>query len=136
MKENAFEISHLKKTKTREKLLQLLSKATYPISAEELYSYFDKKDTNLSTIYRNLNSFEKAGIIKKEINEKKENVFSLIDDTDSHILVCSICHKRIRLNFCPFEKVNKQIESETGFKLQDQNVELYGICPDCQKAKK
>lgn len=136
MKENAFEQYHLKKTHARERLLSLLEKSSHPLTADEIYLSFRKKDVNLSTIYRSLKAFEEKGLIKKEVNEKKENVYSLNQKEDNHILVCTKCHKRIPLQGCPFHEVNEKIEEETGFLLQDQNIELYGICKDCQKKEK
>ena len=83
-----------------------------------------------------MQAFEKSGLVLKEVNEKKENVYSLVKEEDSHILVCLKCHKRIPLDFCPFEEVNEKIEKATGFHLKDQNIELYGICKECQEKDK
>ncbi len=132
MKENAFETHNMKKTPNRERILSMLKKSSHPLSAEDIFYSFRKKDINLSTIYRCLNAFEKNGLIKREVNEKKENVFSIVDEKDNHILVCVKCHKRIPLTGCPFHEVNEKIEKETGFQIQDQNIELYGLCKECR----
>ena len=133
MNNNLFESFGLKKTKNRILIYEMLEKKDYPITAEELYDSFDKKEVDLSTIYRTLKSFLDVGIVKKEVNENKENVFLLIRNEENHILVCTSCHKRVKLEGCPYHKVNEEIEKKTGFVVQDQNVEIYGICPDCQK---
>ncbi len=133
MNKNAFEMTGLKKTKNREKILSALEKIDFPITAEELFYSFKQKDINLSTVYRTLNSFVEAGLVKREINANKENVFSLLKDKDEHVLVCTSCHKKVVLNFCPYHEANELIQSKTGFVLQDQNTEIYGLCPDCQK---
>lgn len=133
MNNNLFESLGLKKTKNRILIYEMLEKKDYPITAEELYDSFDKKEVDLSTIYRTLKSFLDVGIVKKEVNENKENVFLLIRNEENHILVCTSCHKRVKLEGCPYHKVNEEIEKKTGFVVQDQNVEIYGICPDCQK---
>lgn len=133
MSENAFEHFGLKRTKNRELILQSLRKQTHPLTAEELFYTFEKKDINLSTVYRTLNTFEKVGLVHREVNEKKENIYSLIQEEDSHILVCTECHKRIPLEGCPYHEVNEELEKKTGFILRDQNIEIYGVCPDCQK---
>lgn len=135
MNENAFEHTGLKRTKNRQLILDVLEKYSYPVTVEEIFYSFKKKDINLSTVYRTLNAFEEAGLVKREVNDKKENVFSLIKDEDQHILVCTKCHKRVPLEGCPYHHVNEEIEKETGFVLQDQNIEIYGVCPDCQKKK-
>jgi Fur family transcriptional regulator, ferric uptake regulator len=136
MKENAFEKYGLKKTDNRVRILNILSNAGRPLTVDDIYHSFHKKDINLSTIYRCMVSFEKVGLVKREVNESKENVFSLAKKEDHHVLVCTRCHKRVPLKGCPFHEVNEKIESETGFLIQDQNIELYGLCKDCQKETK
>lgn len=136
MNENAFEHFGLKKTKNRELILKALEKQSHPVTAEELFFSFKKKDINLSTVYRTLNTFEQAGLVHREVNENKENIYSLQQEEDSHILVCTKCHKRVPLQGCPYHEVNEEIEKMTGFLLKDQNIEIYGLCPECQKKDK
>ncbi|MBQ2070483.1 MAG: transcriptional repressor, partial [Bacilli bacterium] len=56
----------------------------------------------------------------------------LESEEDNHVLICTKCHKTVKLEGCPYHEVNEAIESQTGFVLQDHNTEIYGICPDCQ----
>ncbi len=133
MNENAFNSLGLKNTKNRQKILDSLTAFDYPVTAEELFYSFKMKDINLSTIYRTLNLFVEKGLVKKEINADKENVFSLVKEKDEHILVCTSCHKKVILNFCPYHDANKKIEEQTGYLIQDQNTEIYGLCSQCQK---
>ncbi len=133
MLEETFRNHGLKVTKSRIAIYKALEKKDYPCTAEELSKDIIDEDINLSTIYRTLNSFTEKGLVKLEVNERKENVFSLEKDEDKHILVCKCCHKRVPIEGCPYHKVNKKIEKETGFLIEDQNTEIYGLCPDCQK---
>ena len=128
----------LKNTKGRNLIIEVLKNAKAPLSAEEIYSSLINKGINLSTVYRTLNTFYDNGIVLKEVNQKKENVFSLIKDEhdDHHVLVCTKCHKVVQLKGCPYHEVNEKIEEETGFKIQDHNIEIYGVCPDCSKDNK
>ena len=135
MFEELFKKHGLKVTKNRLTIYEALNKKEYPCTAEQLSKDILGEGINLSTIYRTLNSFKEKGLVKLEVNEKKENVFSLIQAEDKHILVCKICHRRIPLKGCPYHSVNEKIEKETGFLIEDQNTEIYGICPDCQNKK-
>ncbi len=127
------DLKGLKNTKNRKLILDCLNKLNKPVTAEELYFLLKDENVDLSTIYRTLNSFYEKGIVKKEINSSKKNIFIVDNDNDSHVLVCKICHKRIPLHGCPYHKVNKKIEKATGFIVEDQNTEIYGVCPECQK---
>ena len=72
----------------------------------------------------------------KEINAEKENVYSLASDEDSHVLVCVKCHKKTKLEGCPYHEANQRIEEKTGFAILDHSTEIYGVCPQCQKNDK
>lgn len=125
----------LKNTKPRKLILNILGNSSLPLTAEEIYFSLRKNGINLSTVYRTLNSFVAAGIVKKEINQKKENTFILLKHDDHHVLVCVKCHKVVHLQGCPYHEANEQLENQTGFSIVDHNVEIYGVCPDCQNKK-
>ena len=130
-----FKEKELKNTKGRALILSLLKGAEAPLSADEIYAKLRNKGINLSTVYRTLNTFHECGLVHKEVNKNKENVFTLVKDEhdDHHVLICIKCHKVIQLKGCPYHEVNEQIEKDTGFKIQDHNIEIYGICPNCLK---
>ena len=52
----------LKRTKSRIAILGVLSKASLPMTAEDIFYGLKTKDINLSTVYRTLNSFVEAGL--------------------------------------------------------------------------
>ena len=55
----------LKVTKARKLIISILEKTEQPISAEDLYEIFKKKeDSNLSTIYRNLKILKNKEIVE------------------------------------------------------------------------
>lgn len=132
MNENAFKKSSLKRTKNREIILNLMISTTHPLTVNEVKESLKEYKIDLSTIYRTLNSFAKNNILKRELNSNKEYTF-LYEENDYHILVCKICHKRISIKGCPYHSVNEKLRKETGFIISDQNTEIYGICPECQK---
>ncbi len=135
MEKKLFASHGLKATKSRDAVLDVLKAANTPITAEEVYLKLQKKGFNLSTIYRTLNSFANSGLAKKEVNQNKENIYSLNNDEDSHVLVCIKCHKRVPLEGCPYHEVNEAIEQKTGFEVLDHHTEIYGVCPNCQNKK-
>jgi len=105
------------------------------MTVEEIHSAMKHSSADISTVYRCLNSFCANGMARKEVNQNKENVFSLANNKDVHYVVCVKCHKKIILQDCPYHEVNEQLEKETGFVISDHNTEIYGVCPDCQKSK-
>ena len=122
----------LKNTKAREAILNILNDSDIPLSAEMIFNLLDNSKIEYSTVYRTLNTFEQHKIVKKEINADKIHVYSLNEKEDCHYLVCVKCHKRVKLDFCPYHNVTRKIEKETGFEIFDQNTDIYGLCSDCK----
>lgn len=83
-------------------------------------------DIDQSTIYRTLELFEDKNIIIRLVSEKRI-VYSLRSNHD-HYLNCVKCHKKIKLDTCPFEQ-----SEYDGFKILSHTVMIEGICPKCQK---
>jgi len=126
----------LKKTPGRERVIKALRSSSLPLTAEDIFNKNRGGGENISTVYRALVSFEKVGIVKREINENGENSFILTENGHSHVIVCVKCHKTTYLKECPYEKANRQIAEETGYDVFDHNVQLFGLCPQCQKKEK
>ena len=124
----------LKVTEARLSVFHYLSTLSSPTTAEDLHWKLRGKGLDLSTIYRTLNTFVECQIAKKEVGRHKENLYSLVSEEESHLLVCMRCGKKIPLSGCPYHEVNESIQAQTGFRVLDHNTEIYGICPECQKA--
>lgn len=126
------EIHHLKKTGPRKSILAVLEEEKDPLSASEITSRLEGTP-DLSTVYRTLLSFSHAAIVRKERRTDGTSAFSLIRPAHRHVLICLSCQKRVYLDHCPFHAAEEEIKAETGFIIEDHPLEIYGLCPDCQK---
>lgn len=131
MSEDILKLHKIKRTKARIAIVNILGESSSPLSLEEIKEK-SSEPYDLSTLYRTLNYFVEKGVARVEISPEKKSLYSLNDDKDQHVLVCSVCHKRQPIEGCPYEEANAELEEKTGFILRDHNVEIYGICPDCQ----
>ena len=50
--------------------------------------------------------------------------------------VCDVCGKVVDLYYPVLEDVEKAAEQLTGFKVRGHRMEVYGVCPECQKKEK
>ncbi len=124
----------MKKTQRRAAILELVAAADGPISAEELFEHLQKQFPTLalSTVYRNLERFANEGLIEKETSPDGVFRYSSLDG-HGHYLVCTQCHKRIRLHECPLSAIEEQLEEQTGYSIDHHQLTLYGKCPICKK---
>ena len=122
----------IKSTKSRKLILNIVENANEPITAEEIYKQIEKEKINLSTVYRTLSSLHNLHIINKEIDKDGRALYMMIKNNHKHVLICTKCGSKIYLKECPYTEINKEIEQSTGFKIEDHNIELYGLCKICK----
>lgn len=122
----------LKKTKTRECVLKILENASSPISANDIYITLKNDNITLSSIYRTLNTFYKEKMVIRD-NIDGVALYTLLLDEHFHYLECKMCHKKIKLDYCPYHKANNQIKKQLNFVVDEHNVVLLGTCSDCLK---
>jgi Fur family ferric uptake transcriptional regulator len=123
----------IKSTRSRKLILEVIEKATLPMTAEDIYKQVLDEGINLSTVYRTLQSLNELDIINKELDKDGKALYMMLKEDHKHVLVCTKCGKKIYLKECPYNNVNKKIEEATGFRVEDHNIEIYGLCEDCKK---
>ena len=84
------------------------------------------KDMDKTTVYRNLESLEKAGLLTREIDG--DNIIYLVNGHHKHHLTCTKCHKSVEIE-CPFDNQ----KNLNGFEITNHYLNLEGVCSTCQK---
>lgn len=124
----------LKVTSSRIAILNFLEK-TNATDSSTILSYLDNSPTHIdrATVFRVLNTFKKAGIIRAiQLNENKFR-YELTNRPEHHHIVCSICGKIADIEICIDEEMEKKITKDTGFIVNKHMLEFSGICSNCQK---
>lgn len=129
--------SGLKVTRARIFILEMLSKSTMSLSAEDIYGKCKNigLNINLSTVYRCLESFEEHNIVDKFSNIDGICSYKIKGDEHKHMLTCSICHKEIEIS-CPMKQFDELVERETGFTVTEHNLQIKGVCENCKNKSK
>jgi Fur family transcriptional regulator, ferric uptake regulator len=128
----------IKATRQRIAILEILSEMTYPVTAEEIYMHtrYSLK-SSLSTIYRTLDLLVDKGIaIRGMPHDTGKAVYELSGDIHKHHLICLTCKKMLVIEGCPLEAYEKSLQSKTGYSIVEHRLDLYGVCPDCQRETK
>jgi len=121
----------LKATPTRLAVLSLLQKATKPLSIKEIEAKIDSTDT--ATIYRMLESFKEAGIVRAIDFQKGFAFFELNDKNDHHHIVCNSCGRIEDFVADGEGKLFKQVLKKSKYftQINDHSLELFGLCKNC-----
>lgn len=129
-------------TLPRESILDLLSRTSKHMSAQEIYDDLYKVYPGIgqSTIYRTLSLLVKTGFLNKiDIGNGPSRYEYRSGNTKAHHhhLICTKCGKII--DYSDFideeEKLVKEAEKNIAgkyrFQVKDHNIEFYGLCKDC-----
>ena len=120
---NLLEKTGLKNTPCRLAIIELLSKSKTPFTAEVIHQAL-KKIYDLATIYRNLESFEKKGLVFKETISRVDYYY--LGNANHHI-ICRVC-SAIECVPCNHHKFN--VNNFTNISHQ---LLLTGVCNRCAK---
>ncbi|MCB1691517.1 MAG: ferric iron uptake transcriptional regulator [Pseudomonadales bacterium] len=125
----------LKITLPRLKILQILeSSDVHHLSAEDVYKQLlaNDEEIGLATVYRVLTQFESAGLVVRHHFEGGHSVFELASEDHHDHIVCVKCGRVEEFADEQIEARQKAIARKLGFELTDHNLNMYGLCPNCQ----
>ena len=126
----------LKVTTPRLKILEILeSSAQHHLSAEDVYRQLldSSEDVGLATVYRVLTQFETAGLVTRHNFEGGHSVFELNQGHHHDHLVCVKCGIVEEFVDNVVEARLSEIVLDSGYKMTDHSLNIYGLCPACQK---
>ncbi|PID30138.1 MAG: hypothetical protein CR982_01635 [Candidatus Cloacimonadota bacterium] len=130
--------NNMRHSKEREKILFELCDSenlSSHFDADELFAQIKVKkiDVSRATIFRNLNLFVEAGILRRtKLGESHFHYEICGDEKDRHEhLVCTKCGKLIEFVNPVILEEQRKIAEKNGFKILDYKHEIYGLCKDC-----
>lgn len=129
LKKNGYKITEQRKAI----LCTLVHNKNTLMSVEQLLSHAQKinYNTNMSTVYRNLEILEKLDLLYKITMDTGITFYKLICSYEHHHhIICKKCGKTEKINYCPINKF-EEISEEKKFRLTEHKLELYGYCHDC-----
>ncbi len=124
------------RTRSQERILNILKTLKRPISAQDLYVELRNRDQamGLATVYRALEALKLAGVVQvRMISGGGEALYSLIQE-DRHHLTCLQCGGTIPIDGCPVHELEAQLNKSHQFKIYYHMLEFFGLCTQCQTA--
>jgi len=128
---------HQKKTAQRTAILNYLNenKFGHPTVAD-IYNEVSKKLTTISmaTIYNTMNFLVQEGVVRELSTVLDHGVRFDYNVDPHHHLICTVCHKLVDIDL---QNIHHSMlltdEQRKGFDIQTISINIYGVCPDCQK---
>lgn len=133
MKTDIFKEHGLRKTDLRLKIWNVFESNKDLVSVIQLKEVLPQ-NVSLSTIYRALDTFLGKGLIQKvSLQDSNTVYYEKTDHGHCHHLICTNCGKVVHLHECPLDLYEKSIGTHSGFKIETHELNLYGLCPECQE---
>ncbi|RMC49802.1 Fur family transcriptional regulator [Lactobacillus sp. ESL0228] len=128
---------HLKATKPRIKILHyLMTHHDHPTAAMIYDALSNRQPTHRATVYNTLNKLVTAGIVIEIRNGDEAIHYDYFIRPHFHI-ICTKCGKIADVFYSNSKKIENKMRQEakkqTGFIPSASHLEIYGICPACQK---
>lgn len=103
------------------------------LHVEELYTLARKKDStiNLSTVYRTLNEFKKAGVVHELHLEEEHHHYETTEKEAHHHLICGKCGVVIDFLWEKIDAMKKEIAKKYGYSISHLRLQATGLCKKC-----
>ncbi|MDD5084150.1 MAG: Fur family transcriptional regulator [Candidatus Moranbacteria bacterium] len=121
-------------TRARQGVLKLLWKKRKPLAASDMQDLLAKQGiiVNKTTVYRELEFLAQEKHIEEVRLHDGRRYYECVSSHHHH-LICVTCKSIddvILEN--EFEREERQIEREAGFKVLNHSLEFFGVCAQCQ----
>lgn len=131
-----FSSSGFRMTRQRRILLEeIRSMRTHP-TADEVYARVRRRlpRVSLGTIYRNLETLCRAGVIQKLELAGSPRRFDGTTDVHYHV-TCLSCGKVQDIQLDPPKHLEEAAREACGFQIVGHTLKFHGLCPKCSGAR-
>lgn len=134
-------LSSSKKRVTRQRalLLELLGQEYFQhLDAGELYRLARRRlpRLSLSTVYRSLQVFKRMGLVEEHHFAEDHHHYEIKPRASHQHLQCVGCGKIVEFNHPITDRLKEIVGKEHGFLIRSLDLELTGLCAECQRRKK
>jgi Fe2+ or Zn2+ uptake regulation protein len=86
-----------------------------------------------ATLFRALELMLELGAVERLDLPSGEHAYVACAPAHHHHVVCSRCGRTSEVDDAGLSEAVRQIELETGFRVDTHRLELFGLCPSCQR---
>lgn len=123
-------------TEQRRKLLSFLkSNPDSQFSAKQIAEELSEKSVSISSIYRNLATLEKEGLVTRTaVKGSRDSYFRYLDNDHCREcihLTCLNCSKIFHLDSKIADSMTAALYNSSGFTVKRPDTVIYGVCKNC-----
>ncbi len=120
-------------TPQRRVILHILRHANNHLTPSEVFALAQESLPGLTetTVYRTLEFLAQIGLAQAAFGSSGKRAYE-ISDHDHHHLICRECGYEIEIPHAQLVGLYAELEENTSFKLAQNHIALFGLCPGCQ----
>jgi Fur family transcriptional regulator, ferric uptake regulator len=85
------------------------------------------------SVYRTLEILSGLGLVRKLHAEDGCAAYAAATRRHGHYVICRQCRRAAEFEGCAVESAMGRVTEQTGYEVSGHWLELFGLCPDCQK---
>ncbi len=124
-------------TMPRRAVLETLQTAEGPLLPQEIQvrAQAVHRGLGLVTVYRTLNLLMELALVRRVHREDGCHGYLLTAPGHRHALVCQSCARAVEFpGEDDLHALIQRVEAQTGYRVEEHLLQLFGRCPDCQAA--
>ena len=124
----------MKYSKQKDEILKLMRSGAldHPRAAEVFLAMKEiLPNIGIATVYRNLNAFADAGVLRRISGSGDADRFDHRID-DHHHTICNCCNKVEDFELTPEADVSDMLQKNSGFFAQSHYYVVRGLCRSCR----
>lgn len=125
-------------TAPRRAVMQVLLAASTPLSPQDILERGRQVHRNLGlvTVYRTVNLLAEMSLVRRIHCEEDCHAYLPASPGHRHALICQHCNGAVEFpGEDDIHALIGRVEMETGYRVDDHLLQLFGLCPGCQEAK-
>lgn len=127
----------LKTSRQRELIADVFFEAGGHLSIDELLDRVRRSDPKVgqATVYRTMKLLTKCGLAEsRQFGDGHTRYEPAFESQEHHDhLICTVCGDIIEFVNPQIEQLQHRVARQHGFTVSHHKMELYGVCPGCQK---
>ena len=117
--------------------MQVLLETEAPLSPQEIFERGGAIHPRLGlvTVYRTLVLLEELNLVRRIHRDDGCHGYLSSSPGHRHVLICSGCGRAVEFpGGDDLRVLIEQVETGTGYRVNDHLLQLFGLCPDCHEA--
>ncbi len=85
------------------------------------------------TVYRTLDILSGLGLVRRIHGEDGCSTYAAATRGHGHYVICQRCRRAAEFEGCAVDAAFGKVTAQTGYRVSGHWLELFGLCPDCQR---